>query len=135
MDDANTRRSKLHIILVHGACHGAWCWYKVATLLKSAGHRVTVTDMAASGIDSRRLEDLADFSDYSQPLLEIMASLPSQEKAILVGHSLGGMSIALAAEKFPEKVSAVVFVAAFMPDCTSSPSHAFEVHAVRALVS
>lgn len=130
MDDAHRRRrSKLHIILVHGACHGAWCWYKVATLLKSAGHRVTVPDLAASGIDTRKLEDLANFADYSQPLLEIMASLPPQEKAILVGHSLGGMSIALAAEKFPEKVSAVVFLTAFMPDCKSRPSRVMEEHA------
>lgn len=126
MDGVNRRRRKLHFVLVHGACHGAWCWYKVATLLKSAGHQVTIPDLAASGTDIRRLKDLANFSDHSQPLLEIIASLPSQEKAILVGHSFGGMSIALAAEKFPEKVSAAVFVTAFMPDCTSSPSRVME---------
>lgn len=96
-------------------------------MLKSAGYRVSVPDLGASGIDGRRIEDVATFSDYSQPLLEILASLPPEEKVVLVGHSLGGLSIALAADKFPEKVAALVFVAAFMPDCTSSPASVYKV--------
>jgi hypothetical protein len=31
-------------VLVHGLCHGAWCWYKAATALESAGHRVTALE-------------------------------------------------------------------------------------------
>ncbi|KAE7999820.1 hypothetical protein FH972_004215 [Carpinus fangiana] len=42
-------KSEKHYVLVHGSCLGAWCWYKVATLLKSAGHIVLVQDLAASG--------------------------------------------------------------------------------------
>lgn len=113
---------KQHIVLVHGACHGAWCWFKVATLLKSAGYHVTVPDLAASGIDRRKIEEVPTFADYSEPLLDIMATLPPQEKVMLVGHSLGGINIALAANMFPDKVAAAVFVTALMPDCTSSPS-------------
>ncbi|KAG5614738.1 hypothetical protein H5410_014562 [Solanum commersonii] len=26
--------NKNHFVLVHGACHGAWCWYKVVTILR-----------------------------------------------------------------------------------------------------
>jgi hypothetical protein len=29
---AQQRRHRHHFVLVHGLCHGAWCWYKVATL-------------------------------------------------------------------------------------------------------
>ncbi|GMN75579.1 hypothetical protein TIFTF001_056325, partial [Ficus carica] len=39
-----------HFVLVHGTCHGAWCWYKVAAQLKSTGHKVTALDLATSGI-------------------------------------------------------------------------------------
>ncbi|OVA10518.1 hypothetical protein BVC80_8985g55 [Macleaya cordata] len=42
-------QEKKHLVLVHGACHGAWCWYKLATLLRTAGHRVTALDLGASG--------------------------------------------------------------------------------------
>ncbi|XP_073103372.1 putative inactive methylesterase 20 [Elaeis guineensis] len=106
------RRQK-HIILVHGACHGAWSWYRVATLLRCAGHQVTVPDLAASGIDERRLHEVSTFADYSQPLLDILAALPPGERVILVGHSLGGMSVSLAMERFPERIAAAVFLTAF----------------------
>lgn len=117
---------KKHIILVHGAGMGAWCWYKVSTALRSAGHRVTVPDLAASGIDQRKLTDVPTFREYSKPLLDIMASLPTGDKVVLVGHSLGGINIALAMEEFPEKVSAAVFVTAQMPDFTLRPSYVIE---------
>lgn len=126
MEVNNKAAEKRHIILVHGAGAGAWCWYKVATALRSAGHRVTVPDLAASGRDERKLTDVPTFREYSKPLLEIMASLLPGDKVVLVGHSLGGVNIALAMEEFPDKVSAAVFVTALMPDFTSRPSHVIE---------
>ncbi|XP_058081607.1 salicylic acid-binding protein 2-like isoform X2 [Magnolia sinica] len=117
-------KNKKHFVLVHGACHGAWCWYKVATLLTSAGNRVTAVDLAASGINPKKFEDeVLKFSEYSLPLLDIMASLPPQERVILVGHSLGGLNLALAMDKYPEKVSVAVFLTAFMPDSSNRPSY------------
>ncbi|RWV81935.1 hypothetical protein GW17_00056607 [Ensete ventricosum] len=117
---------KKHIILVHGACHGAWSWHKVTTLLRSAGYQVTAPDLAASGVDEQRFQDLRTFTDYTQPLLEVVASLPPGERVVLVGHSLGGMNIALAMDRFPEKIAAAVFVAAFMPDSVNSPSYVID---------
>ncbi|XP_010921789.2 esterase PIR7B isoform X2 [Elaeis guineensis] len=110
---------KKHFILVHGMCHGAWCWYKLATLLRSAGQRVTALDLAASGVHPKCLNELRSFSDYYAPLMEAMASIPSGERVVLVGHSYGGYGIALAAEKFPEKVSVAVFVSAAMPSISA----------------
>ncbi|XP_047311722.1 salicylic acid-binding protein 2-like [Impatiens glandulifera] len=118
--------SSKHFILIHGACHGAWCWYKMKPLLESAGHKVTAIDLAASGIDCRRIEDLRSLEDYSEPLINAISSFPSDQKVVLVGHSLGGLSIALAADKFPEKVSVLVFLAAFMPDFVHRPSYVLE---------
>nr|CAB3489741.1 unnamed protein product [Digitaria exilis] len=121
--------SARHIFLVHGLCHGGWCWYKVASRLQglqpssSAGRpwRVVALDLAASGIDARQLREVPTFRDYTAPLLDALRSLPDGEKAILVGHSLGGLNVALAAEEFPDKVAAAVFLCAYMPDCTSTP--------------
>ncbi|CAI9758776.1 unnamed protein product [Fraxinus pennsylvanica] len=104
-----------HFVLVHGACHGAWCWYKVVTLLRSKGHRVTALDMAAAGVHPKRLEELTSFSDYCNPLLEFMAALTPEERVILVGHSLGGFCISLAMERFPQKIEVAVFISSFVP--------------------
>ncbi|CAN6328504.1 unnamed protein product [Urochloa humidicola] len=104
-----------HFVLVHGLCHGAWCWYKAATALRRAGHRATALDMAGCGAHPARLADVRTFEEYSRPLLDAVAALPPGERAVLVGHSHGGCSVALAAERFPGKVAAAVFVAASMP--------------------
>ncbi|KAL1333072.1 hypothetical protein HN51_061827 [Arachis hypogaea] len=115
-----------HFILVHGACHGAWCWYKIKPLLESSGHKVTVLDLAASGTNLKKIEDVDTFSQYSEPLLEVLESLPPNEKVVLVGHSLGGLNIALAMEKFPTKVAVGVFLTAFVPDTQHKPSYVLE---------
>ncbi|KAH9663407.1 methylesterase 10 [Citrus sinensis] len=70
-----------HFVLVHGACLGAWCWYKVVTLLKLAGHHVSAIDLGSSGVNSKRLDDeIASISDYLQSLMEFMACLPQEKK-------------------------------------------------------
>ncbi|KAM7498052.1 hypothetical protein LguiA_022466 [Lonicera macranthoides] len=107
---------KSHFVLVHGCCHGAWCWYKVATILSSDGHRVTAVDLGASGINPKQLDDIPTISGYLQPLMELMAALPPDEKVVLVGHSMGGIVISAAMEKFPDKVAVGIYVTAFMPD-------------------
>uniref|UniRef100_A0A0E0JS62 AB hydrolase-1 domain-containing protein n=1 Tax=Oryza punctata TaxID=4537 RepID=A0A0E0JS62_ORYPU len=107
--------SSKHFILVHGLCHGAWCWYKVVSMLRSAGHRVTALDLAASGVHPARIDEVHSFEDYSRPLLDVVAAAPAGERLILVGHSLGGLSIALAMERFPDKIAVAVFAGASMP--------------------
>ncbi|OIW09757.1 hypothetical protein TanjilG_18087 [Lupinus angustifolius] len=127
-----TNNCKKHYVLVHGACHGAWSWYKLKPLLESAGNRVTILDLAASGTNLEKIEDVNTASQYSEPLLEFIASLPQNEKVVLVGHSLGGLSIALAMDKFPEKVALGVFLTAFLPDTEHKPSYVLEKYIERA---
>jgi pimeloyl-ACP methyl ester carboxylesterase len=114
-NNGNGKKLRHHFVLVHGLCHGAWCWYKVATALSSAGHRVTALDMAACGARPGRAEEVPSFEEYSQPLLDAVAALPPEEKAVLVGHSFGGQCLALAMERYPDRVSVAVFVSAAMP--------------------
>ncbi|KAJ1699412.1 hypothetical protein LUZ63_007924 [Rhynchospora breviuscula] len=109
-----------HFVLVHGACHGGWVWYKLATLLNQAGHRVSAPDLAASGINSKRLEEVNTFEEYSEPLIEVMEAVPADERVVIVGHSNGGLSVSLAMERFPQKIAAAVFVSAAMPSITNS---------------
>lgn len=123
---SNIDQKQKHFVLIHGACVGAWCWYKLKPRLESAGHKVTALDLAACGINTQNIEDVHTFSEYSKPLLQFLASLDPNEKVILVGHSFGGMSVALAMDKFPEKIALGVFLTAFTPDTQHKPSYVLE---------
>ncbi|XP_071725061.1 methyl jasmonate esterase 1-like [Rutidosis leptorrhynchoides] len=103
-----------HFVLVHGGCNGAWGWYKVASILKSAGHKVSALDMASCGINPKQVHEIRSLSDYFQPLIEFLESLPPQEKVILVGHNHGCRGISIAMERFPDKISVAVFASAQM---------------------
>jgi pimeloyl-ACP methyl ester carboxylesterase len=117
---------KQHFVLIHGSVAGAWIWYKVKPRLEEAGHRVTALDMAASGVNTQKIEEVRTFDQYNEPLMEFMAKLPENEKVVLVGHSLGGLNLAFAMEKFPEKVSLAVFLTAILPDTVHQPSYMLE---------
>lgn len=109
-------RQNHQFVLVHGACHGAWSWYKLLGLLRSSGHNVTAVDLAGAGINPKGVGEVRRQGDYFRPLMELMASVPAGRKqVILVAHSLGGFAVSKAMEMFPEKISVAVFVTAFMP--------------------
>ncbi|XP_024030676.1 salicylic acid-binding protein 2 isoform X1 [Morus notabilis] len=131
-ENHHEHHAKHHIVLVHGACHGAWCWYKLKPRLEAVGHRVTALDLAASGINMKAIQDVHSMNDYSQPLLELLESLgPNDQKVVLVGHSLGGLSLALAMDEFPEKIAVVVFLTAFVPDTVHQPSYVLDQYLER----
>ncbi|KAL0343631.1 UNVERIFIED_CONTAM: Methylesterase 10 [Sesamum angustifolium] len=113
---------KKHFVLVHGLSHGAWCWYKLVSLLKLQGHKVTALDLGGCGVHPKQLHQISSISDYIHPLLDSLAALPDDQTVILVGHSYGGISISLAMENFPGKISVAVFVSAYMPNCSDPPA-------------
>ncbi|KAD7117816.1 hypothetical protein E3N88_05084 [Mikania micrantha] len=121
-----TGDQQTHFVLIHGACHGAWCWFKLKPLLEAAGHRVSAFDLSASGINTKTIQQVATLAEYSKPLRDFMNTIPPEEKVVLVGHSLGGMNVSLAMEKFPEKVAVGVFLTAFMPDSDQKFSYALD---------
>ncbi|MFS7955839.1 putative alpha/beta hydrolase-1 [Helianthus anomalus] len=117
-----TTSTRNHLVLVHGLCHGAWCWYKVMTDLRSAGHRVSAVDLGGSGVHPSRPDEITTFSDYIHPLIRFLESLSADERVVLVGHSYGGLAISLAMERFPQIVSVAVFITAYMPNCRDPPA-------------
>ena len=98
-------------ILIHGAWHGAWCWNKVVPLLQQQGHTVTAIDLPAHGEDLTPVADIS-LQLYADKICEVISQ--QQEPVILVGHSLGGISITQAAEQCPSNIRMLVYISGFL---------------------
>jgi pimeloyl-ACP methyl ester carboxylesterase len=100
-------------LLIHGAGHGGWCWEKVVPLLEKRGHRVLAPDLPGSGDDHNTPVATVDLSVYVAFVSKILDK--ETEPPILVGHSLGGLTITHAAEARRRKVRALVYLTAMLP--------------------
>lgn len=101
-------------VLVHGAWHGAWCWEKLVPQLEKAGHRAVALDMPGSGEDRTPVAEV----DHDAYVARTVAAVEAQdEPVILIGHSLGGLTITPTAEAVPDRIRALVYVTAYLlPD-------------------
>jgi pimeloyl-ACP methyl ester carboxylesterase len=99
-------------MLVHGASHGGWCWEKVKPLLEANGNRVCAPDLPGMGKDDTPPANvtLADNVEKLSRLLDKM-----DEPVVLVGHSLGGITISALAEARRRKLKALVYLCAILP--------------------
>jgi len=104
-------------VLVHGAWHGGWCWNKVVPLLRD--HHVQTPDLPGHGKDTTPLAAITA-EQYIEVVTSVVASMP--EPVILVGHSFGGIVTSQVAERMPEQVRMLVYLAAFL----TPPGMAFE---------
>jgi pimeloyl-ACP methyl ester carboxylesterase len=97
-------------VLVHGASHGGWCWDEVARRLRAKGHLVLAPDLPGHGrraAEARR----ASVASYAAAVGDAMAR-EGVSRAVLVGHSMGGIVVPKVAELMPARVRHVVFLAA-----------------------
>lgn len=99
------------IVLVHGAWSNASAWDRVATDLRARGFNVTAVNLPGHGADATPPErlTLAGYADAVQ------AALPASGRAVLVGHSMAGMVISTVAERAPQRLAGLVYVAAYLP--------------------
>jgi pimeloyl-ACP methyl ester carboxylesterase len=92
--------------LVHGAWHNGACWDPTAALLRDAGHDVVTVDLPCDN-------PAASLVDYAATVLEALDATPRDADLVVVGHSLGGLTIPLVAAARP--VRELVFLCALMP--------------------
>ena len=89
--------------LVHGAWSGAWVWDGLLPELASRGHGAVAMDLPCDRPD-------ATFDDYAEA---VVTALGDAGDVILVGHSLGGMTLPFVARRRP--VDALVYVCGVVP--------------------
>lgn len=87
-------------VLIHGACHGPWCWTPLAPHLEGKDHRVVAPELPCD-------DPAAGLADYAD---RVLSSIPGGAgDVVVVGHSLGALTAAVVADRRP--VDALVFLA------------------------
>ena len=121
------------VVLVHGAWHGAWCWQTVIPELLKRRLAPFTLDLPAHGVHARFPEgwgcDPTTFAtapspnsavtldSYADAVLEVVdaAYAAGSGPVMLVGHSMAGIALTAVAERAPEKIGLLAYLAAFMP--------------------
>jgi len=96
-------------LLIHGAWHGAWCWHKVIPELEALGHRAVAIDLPGHGVDKTPTSDVT-LEAYAERVGEALGTFDGP--VTLVGHSMGGVVITEAAERYPDRVAGLVYLTA-----------------------
>lgn len=110
-------------ILIHGAFAGGWSWDSMRAAMKATGHTLITPDLPSQGEDQTPLSEVT-LEAYANQVVEVLDAQPAP--VILGGHSLGGISISQAAEYRPNKISKLVYIAAFLLPDGCSPKNFWE---------
>lgn len=105
MSDGTGERGITGLVLVHGGAHGAWCWQPTMEHLRTPSLAVDLP-----GRDGRS----TSFADMATTIVSAIHHA-GWERAILVGHSMGGVPVVEAARMRPELVTRIVLVSAAVP--------------------
>lgn len=122
-------------VLVHGGWHNHSAWDKITPILEANGFAALTLDLPGAGANAiaptslgRRPFDAAAFAAEPSPMAGVTQEERTQAvvaliresaslgdgKVIVVGHSAGGMTISAVAERVPNLLRAVVYIAGFM---------------------
>ena len=101
-------------VLVPGACHGAWCFRRSGRGAPSArtpsARRHADRHRRAGALAARRSQPR---DAHRRRAVEL--AVHDINDAVLVGHSYGGMVITAVADRVPERVDALVYLDALVP--------------------
>ncbi|MDQ7808663.1 alpha/beta hydrolase [Amycolatopsis sp. A133] len=96
-------------VLIHGGGDAGWSWHLVAAELRSRGHEVVAPDLPAD-------DAAATLTGYTDAVVEAVGD---RTDVVVVGHSFGGFTAPLVAERLGAGL--LVLVAAMIPAPGESP--------------
>ncbi|WP_336083295.1 alpha/beta hydrolase [Nocardia sp. SSK8] len=127
-------------VFVHGLVSNSFFWGPVVRELALLGHRGLAVDLPGHGLDApiplsyQAPQDLAAFTTGGSPLatvtfadnvahvVDTVRRVRGHGPVVLVGHSLGGITLGAVAGAIPEDIHRLVYVSAFCPATEAAPS-------------
>jgi pimeloyl-ACP methyl ester carboxylesterase len=92
----------LIFVLVHGSCHGGWCWKKVIPFLSKNGHKVYTPTLTGLGERTHLVSRDIGLDTHVLDIIQVL-EYENLNEVMLVGHSYGGLVVGCVAEKVPER--------------------------------
>jgi pimeloyl-ACP methyl ester carboxylesterase len=109
MDVAPERPNGRTVVLMHGKNFTAATWERTIRVLTKAGFRVVVPDQIGFGKSTKPAHYQYSFQQLAHNTRALLGSI-GVRRAILVGHSTGGMLAVRQALMFPQEVEQLVLV-------------------------
>jgi len=104
-----------NFVLTSGAWHGGWCYRQLALKLTNSGHQVYAPTYAGVGELKNLIDKSINLSTHIKQVINLI-ELEDLSDVILVGHSYGGLVITGVADALFNRISALVYIDAFVPE-------------------
>lgn len=101
---------KGNIVMIHGLGGSTFSYEQNAPYLTSHGYRVITLDLPGFGYSSRNLKENHAQENRAQLIWQCLEQIDASATWHLVGHSMGGGTVAAMAYQKPEKTNSVVFI-------------------------
>ena len=101
-------------VLVPGSWLGGWVWRRVAPRLRDAGHDVHAITLTALGDRAHLGSGETDVSTHIQ---DVVATIEAEEltDVVLLGHSYAGVVVSGVAERIPDRIAKLIYLAGVLP--------------------
>lgn len=109
-------------VIVHGAWGGGWDWRAMDSLLTAQGHHVQRVTLTGLGERVHLASKDIGLTTHIDDVVNTIA-FEQLKDVVLVGHSYGGMVITGVADRIPERIRALIYVDAFLPESGESAAH------------
>jgi pimeloyl-ACP methyl ester carboxylesterase len=102
------------VVFCHGFSLSLRCWVFQRRALKAAGYRVVVWDHRGHGRSGAGSKESYDVDQLGLDLAAVIREVAPEGPLILVGHSMGGMTLMALADQEPELIKDRVLGVAFL---------------------
>jgi pimeloyl-ACP methyl ester carboxylesterase len=106
-------------VLVTGAWHGSWCWKRVRKALAERGHEVFTPTFSGLCERSHLMSPDIDLDTHIDDIANLIRWEDLQD-IVLVGHSYGGLVVSGVADRLGDRISALVYLDAFVVESGQS---------------
>jgi pimeloyl-ACP methyl ester carboxylesterase len=101
-------------VFVHPAWFGGWCWKKVASRLRSAGHVAYSPTLTGLGERAHLSAPSVGLNMHIEDVVHVL-DVEDLGDVVLVGNSSGGTVITGVSDRAPARIRNVVYLDAFVP--------------------